>query len=79
MEELTSVPLPARWYHLQEGRQLGPVDLQTMRELVLEGVIGPATYVWADGMPEWRRAAAVPALVPPRELRGQLRGDADEW
>lgn len=59
------MPEPARWFHLQQGMQQGPVDLAAMRDLVMAGTIRPDTYVWADGMPEWMPAARVPALVPP--------------
>lgn len=65
--------VPARWYHLQGRRdRYGPLDLDTMRRLVLSGVIGPATYVWADGMPDWKRARDVPAIAPPPTLRATL-------
>ena len=64
---------PARWYHLQGETQFGPVDLATARELVLDGTVGPKTYVWADGMPDWMPAGEVPALTPPPELRHGLR------
>lgn len=64
---------PARWYHLQ-GRndRHGPLDLDAMRRLVLAGVVGPDTYVWADGMPDWRFARDVPAVTPPPSLRATL-------
>jgi hypothetical protein len=60
---------PARWYHLRDDQQYGPLDLATMRWLVLDGVVTPDTYVWADGMPDWMPAGEVPALVPPSPLR----------
>lgn len=63
---------PARWYHLQGERQLGPLDLDTMRRLVLAGTVGPDTYVWSDGMEEWLHARDVPALIPPESVRRQL-------
>ena len=66
---------PARWYHLQGEQQHGPTDLQTVRQLVLDGTIEPDTYVWADGMPDWLPAREVPALTPPDEVRQQL----DAW
>lgn len=59
----------ARWFLLENGSQRGPVDLETMRDLVLDGTIDPDTYVWADGMPQWMPARDVPALVPPITLR----------
>jgi hypothetical protein len=64
--------LPARWFHLVGTDRQGPVPLAAMRELVLEGSIGPDTWVWADGMPDWRHVRDVPALVPPAALRATL-------
>ena len=61
-------PEPARWYHLAGRQQVGPVDLATIRERVLDGTVTPDTFVWADGMPDWLPARQVPALVPPAEL-----------
>lgn len=63
---------PARWYHLQSREQHGPIDLDRMRRLVLDGTITPDTYVWADGMPDWLPAEQVPALIPPDEVRSRL-------
>ncbi|MFA9443854.1 DUF4339 domain-containing protein [Egicoccus sp. AB-alg6-2] len=63
---------PARWYHLQGEDQHGPLDLDTMRRLVLHGTVVPDTYVWADGMPDWLPAREVPAVTPPPEVREQL-------
>lgn len=63
---------PARWYHLQGETQLGPIGLEDIRELVLDGTVTPDTYVWADGMPDWLPARQVPALTPPAELRSEL-------
>ena len=62
------MPEPARWFHLQQGQQQGPVGLDEIRDLVLAGTVRPDTYVWADGMPEWMPAARVPALVPPATI-----------
>jgi len=65
-------PRPARWFHLVGGARTGPVALDEMRELVLEGSLEPDSWVWADGMPDWMRVSDVPALVPPRALRVTL-------
>lgn len=67
---------PARWFHLSGGVQQGPVGLQAIRDLVLDGTVGPDTYVWADGMPEWMPAARVPAIVPPPAVAPQDWEDA---
>ena len=61
------MPQPARWYVLVDGDQTGPFALADLRERVLAGTLGSDTWVWADGMAEWRRAEHVPALVPPPE------------
>ncbi|HSK24801.1 MAG TPA: DUF4339 domain-containing protein [Egicoccus sp.] len=63
---------PARWYHLQGQDQHGPLDLETMRRLVMHGTIRSDTYVWADGMPDWLPAREVPAVTPPAEVREGL-------
>lgn len=69
---------PARWFRLQGTERRGPVGLDEMRELVLEGTVVPRTWVWADGMDDWMRVEDVPALVPPRALRVTLTGWPDE-
>lgn len=66
------MPDPARWYHLQGSDQHGPIGLEAIRELVLDGSVGPDTYVWSDGMLDWLPAREVPALTPPDELRADL-------
>ncbi len=62
------MPEPARWYVLVDGEQTGPFALDELRRRVREGSLTPRTWVWADGMAEWRRARHVPALVPPSDL-----------
>jgi len=69
---------PARWFHLIGGERQGPVALAEMRELVLEGSLGPGSWVWADGMSDWMHVRDVPALVPPRALRVTLTDWPDE-
>lgn len=64
--------MAARWFHLEGAEQRGPVDLDEIRRLVLDGTVGPDTYVWSDGMPDWMRAREVPALTPPAELRPRV-------
>lgn len=66
---------PARWYRLEGREQHGPVGVEEMRRLVLDGTVTPETYVWADGMPDWLPAREVPALVPPDTIRARL----DAW
>jgi hypothetical protein len=69
---------PARWFHLEGRERRGPVALAEVRELVLEGSLGPDDYVWADGMDDWRHVRDVPALVPPTALRVTLSAWPDD-
>lgn len=69
---------PARWFHLDGTERRGPVGLEEMREMVLEGSLVPDSWVWADGMPDWLHVHEVPALVPPRALRVTLSDWPDE-
>jgi hypothetical protein len=38
---------------LPDGNEYGPVDLATLRSWHNEGRIGPDTWVWPEGSPEW--------------------------
>jgi hypothetical protein len=69
---------PARWFRLEGTERRGPIGLEEMRELVLEGTLVPRSWVWADGMTDWMRVADVPALVPPQALRVTLPDWPDE-
>jgi len=69
---------PARWFHLDGAERRGPLGLTVVRELVLDGTIGPETLVWADGMDDWLPTRLVPALVPPAALRATLTAWPEE-
>lgn len=71
-DALTQALRPARWWVLADGASIGPFPLAEVRQRVLAGTAGPATYVWADGMPDWMYARQVPALIPPANLRSGL-------
>ena len=46
------------WYCHVNGQQYGPVDLEELREWIVQGRIGPADNVWREGMAAWTPAAA---------------------
>ena len=48
-----------KWYYLQDDKQIGPVDRQELDRLLAEGTLAPDTYVWAEGMGDWRPANQV--------------------
>lgn len=47
-----------QYYYNQDGQQIGPVDLQTLRAT---GIM-PNTMVWHEGMPNWQPASSLPEL-----------------
>ncbi len=51
------------WYYVGQYGQLGPLDFDQMVELAESGVILPSTYVWKEGMSDWREARLVPELL----------------
>lgn len=43
------------WYYLENGAQRGPVTEAEFSALFQVGTIGPQTYLWCEGMTEWKR------------------------
>ncbi len=41
------------WFYAKEGKQMGPVDEATLRQLVSEGEIPSSSLVWRQGMAQW--------------------------
>src|SRR4051794_19263141 len=46
------------WYYTSEGRQMEPVPLDELRQLVRAGGLKPTDMVWKEGMPRWVRASS---------------------
>jgi hypothetical protein len=43
------------WYYLDNsGDQKGPIHLSELKDLFNEGNISSITYVWSEGMEEWK-------------------------
>ncbi len=57
-----SDPSSSDWYYVGHYGQLGPLSLEQMVALVHDSVVDRDTYVWRDGMTDWRQARAVPEL-----------------
>ena len=41
------------WYYEFAHRPVGPVDTETIKQLLANGNINAATLVWSEGMPSW--------------------------
>ncbi len=44
---------PDDYLLLQNGQQMGPFPLETLRQMVEAGTIQREDFVWRDGMPDW--------------------------
>jgi uncharacterized RDD family membrane protein YckC len=52
------------WFYAQQGRQLGPVTLESLGGMLRDGRIAPSDLVWRQGMGNWVEARGVPELGP---------------
>jgi hypothetical protein len=53
----------AQWYYSQDGKPVGPITLVELSRLVSERRVAMTDLVWSEGLPDWRPASAVDALV----------------
>jgi hypothetical protein len=64
----------ADWYCMIDGERYGPVSAEELKSWGREGRVGPADYVWSEGMAQW-----VPfeqsGLLP----RSQIIAPAAQW
>lgn len=61
------------WYYARGGLKQGPVSLQTLRDLVANGQVGPDDLVWTEGFPKWVRCADAPQVSPGDAVAGEVR------
>lgn len=54
----------AQYFLNVNGQQLGPCDVNVIRQYAQQGIINQQTMVWTQGMPQWAPAASVPELAP---------------
>lgn len=55
------------FYSLDDRTRVGPVTLETLRSLVVSGVLEPGHLVFVEGASSWAEARDVPGLLAPRE------------
>lgn len=53
----------ADWHVILSGKQTGPVPMSALIEKMLGGEMTARSYVWRDGMAEWKRAEEVPDVA----------------
>jgi hypothetical protein len=55
-EGLPATPESQEWYYLDpQHQQIGPISFQSVKDLYQTGVISSVTYLWCEGMREWRK------------------------
>ena len=57
-------PQAAAYFVLVNNQQMGPCDINSLRQMAASGQLTAQTMVWANGMPQWAAAGTVPALAP---------------
>jgi hypothetical protein len=59
------VPGPAAsWFAMVRGAQVGPMAQGPLEQLIRVGEVTAKSFVWCEGMAEWRRAEVLPDLMP---------------
>jgi protease PrsW len=59
---MRQVAMAESWFYLQDGKPIGPVEEAAVGGLLRAGALGPASYVWKEGMADWLPVADIPAL-----------------
>jgi predicted Zn finger-like uncharacterized protein len=53
----------AQWFAMVKGQQVGPFDLRGLSGKVKQGEVSLKTFVWHEGMSDWKRAEELPELA----------------
>ena len=61
---MPSLDMSAAWYAMVKGTQIGPLDLVALEQKVKAGELTLRTYLWKQGMADWKRASDVPEVSP---------------
>src|SRR5258706_11401576 len=61
-----------RWFYVQEGRRMGPLELPAIVALILGGEVPEDTLIWRVGLGEWVKANSVEEIQ--RELPPPIPG-----
>lgn len=59
------------YFFSKDNQQAGPVDLESIKKNIAEGVITSETLVWCEGMDDWRPAAQIQELSSLFKIGGQ--------
>jgi hypothetical protein len=51
------------WWYLKAGKAIGPVTIDTLREILIRNPDAATTQVWRSGVEDWALAREVPSLM----------------
>lgn len=54
--------LLVQWHYAVNGQSHGPMELDALRQMVFDGLVGDEAYVWNETMAAWKPLADVPEL-----------------
>jgi hypothetical protein len=54
---------PAEWHVILPAGQIGPLPLSALIQKMVGGEMPARSFVWRDGMDDWKRAAEVPEVA----------------
>src|SRR5687768_8378464 len=57
-----------RWFYAENENRLGPVPVEQIAHLIMNGGLERGALVWRHGLPDWTEAGRVPeiaSLLPP--------------
>lgn len=59
-EPTRAAPLGSdEWFAMVKGQQIGPLVGSALFEKIINNEISPRTYLWKDGMADWKRASDI--------------------
>ena len=50
------------FYAYINGQQAGPMSEKEMKQLIMQGLVKEDTMIWAQGLPQWTKAATIPQI-----------------
>lgn len=52
------------WFYAQGGQSVGPVSVDTLRQMVAAGRLRPSDLVWREGMTQWATMSSIRGFLP---------------
>ncbi len=53
----------ANWFYVRDGKQTGPIGVESLRRMIGSGEIKPSDLVWREGMADWKAVSTLTELA----------------